>query len=491
MVTLCEEHRPTIHRQWLRFKPRLHLRVYFLPRSSITCYSVIMRSSLSAEQEKKLLSLFGHVRLHLLYKASIHGYMHQAFHNRCDGQGPTILAAYNKSGFIFGGYISKDYAGSGIEINDEKAFLYSITDHREKPLQVFSKTGQYGFTDSSYGLNVGDLWFLANSTATVQQLGQNYYTFEAEEMHGNDLQLTECEVFRVEHRGDFLERPWRKIDWEGCGSTRERLMDYIQNYTPRVKSVDQARVLLVGPVGAGKSSFFNSINSVFKGHVTGKANTGSAGTSLTTQFRTYSIKAGEDSRPLPLVLCDTMGLEETLGAGLDVDDITNILKGHIRDRYQFNPSMSVRTDSADFNTSPSLKDRIHCVVYVLDACKISVLSSKRIEKFAVVRRTINRLGVPQLVLLTKVDEACPLVSEDLTNVYRSRYIERMICEVSVCLGVSQSCVLPVKNYSRELELEVNSDILLLSAVVQMLRNTDDYFEDLYEPGDQNTEAPHF
>lgn len=60
-------------------------------------------------------------------------------------------------------------------------------------------------------------------------------------------------------------------------------MDYIKNYKPEVKSVVQARVLLVGPVGAGKSSFFNSINSVFKGHVTGQANTGSAGTSLTTQ----------------------------------------------------------------------------------------------------------------------------------------------------------------------------------------------------------------
>ena len=62
-------------------------------------------------------------------------------------------------------------------------------------------------------------------------------------------------------------------------------MDYIKNYKPEVKSVVQVRVLLVGPVGAGKSSFFNSINSVFKGHVTGQANTGSAGTSLTTQVQ--------------------------------------------------------------------------------------------------------------------------------------------------------------------------------------------------------------
>ncbi|CAB1327834.1 unnamed protein product [Coregonus sp. 'balchen'] len=376
----------------------------------------VVRSSLSAEQEKKLLSLFGHVKLHLLYKASIHGYMNLAFHSRCDGQGPTVLVAYNKSGFVFGGYISKDYAQTNQEINDDKAFLYSISDQREKPLRVSSTNGQYGFTDGYYGLNVGAF-------------------------------------------------------------TKDRLMDYIKNYKPEVKSVVQARVLLVGPVGAGKSSFFNSINSVFKGHVTGQANTGSAGNSLTTQFRTYSIKAEQGGKALPLVLCDTMGLEEGPSAGLDIDDITSILKGHVQDRYQ--------ADGVGYCKSPSLKDMIHCVVYVLDACKVTLLSTKMVDKLAAIRKGINKLGVPQLVLLTKVDEACPLVREDLTNVYLSHYIERMTREVSVCLGVSQSCVLPVKNYSREFELDIHTDILLLTAVVQMLRYTDDYFDD--QAGDQKSE----
>ncbi|XP_036808030.1 interferon-induced protein 44-like isoform X5 [Oncorhynchus mykiss] len=264
-------------------------------------------------------------------------------------------------------------------------------------------------------------------------------------------------------------------------------MDYIKNYKPEVKSVFQARVLLVGPVGAGKSSFFNSINSVFKGHVTGQANTGSAGTSLTTQFRTYSIKADQGRKALPLVLCDTMGLEEGHSAGLDIDDVNSILKGHVQDRYQFNPSMSVQTDGVGFCKSPSLKDTIHCVVYVLDACKFTLLSAKMVDKLAAIRKGINKQGVPQLVLLTKVDEACPLVRDDLTNIYLSHYIERMTREVSVCLGVSQSCVLPVKNYSRELELDVHTDILLLTAVVQMLRYSNSYFDDIYQGGDQKSE----
>jgi hypothetical protein len=40
--------------------------------------------------------------------------------------------------------------------------------------------------------------------------------------------------------------------------------------------------LLVGQVGAGKSSFFNTINSIFRGYITSQACSGNAEHSLTT-----------------------------------------------------------------------------------------------------------------------------------------------------------------------------------------------------------------
>jgi len=44
--------------------------------------------------------------------------------------------------------------------------------------------------------------------------------------------------------------------------------------------------------------------------------------------------------------------------------------------------------------------------------------------------------------------------------------------------VPLSCVVPVKNYSEELELDLNVDVLLLSAVLQMLRFADNHFDDI-------------
>lgn len=49
-------------------------------------------------------------------------------------------------------------------------------------------------------------------------------------------------------------------------------------------------------------------------------------------------------------------------------------------------------------------------------------------------------------------------------------------ELSESLGIPLSCVLPVKNYSEELELDQDTDILLFSAVEQMMNYADSFFE---------------
>ncbi|XP_016118454.1 TLD domain-containing protein 1-like [Sinocyclocheilus grahami] len=85
-----------------------------------------LTSDLKEEKCRQLCGLLGNVKLSLLYKASVHGYQASAFHQRCDHQGPTLLVAYNHSGYIFGGYTSVDYTQSGQYITDEEAFLFSF-----------------------------------------------------------------------------------------------------------------------------------------------------------------------------------------------------------------------------------------------------------------------------------------------------------------------------------------------------------------------------
>lgn len=158
----------------------------------------VVRSSLSEEQHKKLHSLFGHVTLHLLYKASVHGFTAAAFHGRCDTQGPTVIVAYNASGFVFGAYTSKNYTQSGEAIHDQEAFLYSITAGENKPLRVAGITGQNAFTDGATGPNYGALVFLHEDKPQIQSNPGQAFNFNEAAMHGGNLVLTELEVYRVE-----------------------------------------------------------------------------------------------------------------------------------------------------------------------------------------------------------------------------------------------------------------------------------------------------
>lgn len=49
-------------------------------------------------------------------------------------------------------------------------------------------------------------------------------------------------------------------------------------------------------------------------------------------------------------------------------------------------------------------------------------------------------------------------------------------EVSANIGVSLTAVVPVKNYSQEVELDPEMDILILNALNLLLRATEGYFD---------------
>ncbi|XP_048853534.1 interferon-induced protein 44-like [Brienomyrus brachyistius] len=263
----------------------------------------------------------------------------------------------------------------------------------------------------------------------------------------------------------LLDEPWRDVVWND--STRARLKQSLLDYKPPIDSVPQARILLVGAVGAGKSSFFNSINSVIRGNITSQAVAGEKVTTRTTEYRTYQVKAGRVGQPLSFLLCDTMGLEASEGAGVNIKDIDNILKGCIPNKHcECDPS--------------ALKDRIHCVVYVIDSSKFPVMPPQTKRKLQEIQQKFESYGMPLVVLLTKVDKACPMLEKDLKKVYHSCYIKELIHRASDCLGIPVTNVLPVKNYSSELELNLCCDILLLTAMQKMLHFADNHFDNFDE-----------
>ncbi|XP_054576682.1 interferon-induced protein 44-like isoform X2 [Eptesicus fuscus] len=285
----------------------------------------------------------------------------------------------------------------------------------------------------------------------------------------------ECEVFRVEGIQDVKGYIWRIT---GVAQYRNGLLAELRAYKPYADLVSEINILLLGPVGSGKSSFFNSVKSVFRGHVTRQAAVGSDVTSITELYRIYSIKDGNDGKSLPFMLCDTMGLDEKEGVGLHMDDIPQILKGCVPDRYHFRPQQPITSRHPTFITSPSLKDRIHCVAYVLDINCINSLSSEMVEKFKQVHKIVLNCGIQQVALLTKVKNYHGVLQKDFLNMNNSMTSQSQIMKIQKMLKIPISKILMVENYAPEWEQDPLKDILILSALRQMLRAADDYLEDL-------------
>ncbi|XP_046565381.1 interferon-induced protein 44-like isoform X5 [Haliotis rubra] len=288
---------------------------------------------------------------------------------------------------------------------------------------------------------------------------------------GNNLQFTEVEVYQVtEHVERQDETPWRKLP----EVKQKVLKSELETYSPPGK-LDHVNILLLGAVGSGKSSYFNTINSIFQGRITSVARSGSAEHSLTTTYRLYKIKSTDSRQPLKVRLCDTRGLED--GLNLDLSDLMAIIDGHLPDRFTFNPSVPIRPDIPGYKKNPTLNDRIHCIAFVVDSTAIDVFPDKILQTFKAVQHRVNVQGLPQVVLLTKVDKACEVVSKDVSQLFISSAIRDVVEKTGELLGLPRSHVYPVKNYEDELVLDDNVTIPALTSFVQMTRFADDFLND--------------
>lgn len=87
---------------------------------------------------------------------------------------------------------------------------------------------------------------------------------------------------------------------------------------------------------------------------------------------------------------------------------------------------------------------------------------------------LNIEGVPQVVLLTKIDKVCKNTSEDLSKIFYNPVIQETVDRVAQIIGLPRSHILPVKNYESEMELDDNVNILTLLTLQHMLHFCDDY-----------------
>ncbi|XP_053332636.1 interferon-induced protein 44-like isoform X2 [Clarias gariepinus] len=209
-----------------------------------------------------------------------------------------------------------------------------------------------------------------------------------------------------------FDRPWRMMHW----GSKDVIEQKLRNFRP--DNVQFVRILVVGEVGAGKSSFINSVNNAFQGRITSGALVGGiGGTSFTKAF---------------------------------------------------NPASPLSSNAPGYRSSPSLEDQTFCLVNIMAADKISLMDSGVFRKLQAIREAASHLNMPQVIIMTKVDLVCPLVHHDIKKIYTSKRIKEKMQECSNILGLPMNYIFPVKNYHEEIDTEDDMDLLILKALDQIM-----------------------
>uniref|UniRef100_A0A8C4Z8X7 Interferon-induced protein 44-like n=1 Tax=Gadus morhua TaxID=8049 RepID=A0A8C4Z8X7_GADMO len=276
-----------------------------------------------------------------------------------------------------------------------------------------------------------------------------------------------------------LQTPWRTVHW----SKKKDELEWLEAFRPQSDNVRHLRVLLCGPAASGKSSFINSVDSICRKRITGPADANNAqgadpelaktaGQSYTLKYKTHRIQKGTPGKYYPFVFNDVMGLESD--KGILPGDIKLAMEGHVKENYKFDHNTPLVKSNAGYINNPTSNDKAHILVFVLAVDINHVADPQMFKKMTEIRLAARDLDIPQIAILTKIDEkSCDLVKKDLKNVYSSTNIKNAMEKLSNTVGFPLNCIFPLKNYHGEIELNDDMDMLILSALRKILQLAND------------------
>ncbi|KAL3875171.1 hypothetical protein ACJMK2_038099 [Sinanodonta woodiana] len=428
-----------------------------------------MAKKITVKERKQLAAWIeqGPKTLKLLYSIQRDGCSPEMFHQKCDNQGSTVTVSW---------------AATNTYVTDDHAFLFRLRFNGIEKFNKFpvnpSNIGNAIYPNSNYGPTFGGGHTLHCFSGSVSKNGSSYalngsssfqngyYSCSVPDgdITNGHMNVFDLEIYRVTDGSDpcDIDEPWRKAP-------------PLNKEVWHFPYVSYTKLLMIGPVGAGKSSFFNTINSIFRGRITYQGCSGSAEHSLTSVYRQYQVKSPKTGKELKFRLCDTCGLEENLGP--DMADLNFLITGNIPDRYQFNPSSPITTDIPGFINRPELNDKVHCVVFVLDGSTVDVIPQSVFDKMKQVQIRMNKIGLPRVVLMTKIDKLLKTVQDDVSKVFVSEEVKEAVDKVSQMIGVPRGNVFPIKNYENEICLDDSTSCLALVALELIINFAEDYLAD--------------
>lgn len=214
-------------------------------------------------------------------------------------------------------------------------------------------------------------------------------------------------------------------------------------------------LLVIGRIGTGKSSFLNTLSSIFKKEYTREFSSDESQLSHTKEIQKYCLTKF-------INIFDMWGFEkDDENYQKFLLDLEFILKGSLKNGY-------VKDQSYDrFDSNPSPKDRIHCVIFVIDYS--SIRQPSLLDLFKKIKSKVADQKINPLIVVTKSDLWDENIRENTSEIYNSGHITDQIQHFCKETGIDKDNVFPVVNYvSRYRQSDYVLEYSVLNALLSAL-----------------------
>ncbi|XP_053391363.1 interferon-induced protein 44-like, partial [Mercenaria mercenaria] len=148
----------------------------------------------------------------------------------------------------------------------------------------------------------------------------------------------------------------------------------------------------------------------------------------------------------------------------------------------FNLKKPVDKEENYYISNPKEENKTQCVIFVFDSSKPINADVKYLQDMEKISRELFKQGIPRIAVLTKVDELCSFVRDDISYIYHSKPVRDKIQALSEIMGLPISHIHPLKNYTHEQFTDDMKDIPILIALKRAFDFANDYLEQLMAGG---------
>jgi len=219
--------------------------------------------------------------------------------------------------------------------------------------------------------------------------------------------------------------------------------------------VSRINVCVIGRIGAGKSTFFESVVRVLYGRAMGWFHSCPSAESVTKRQQTVELS------DMPVNFMDVPGYDSSVDWETWKTVFRLVIEGRVSDYDELVPVKKDVLQKIKRRPLPGFADRVHVVVLLRPASEESLQYETRIRELI----DAHRDDVKFVVLLTKCDE---IVGNNLKRAYEDPGILRSRQKLAAAAEIDPMHVLPIAAYGGHIGLRsMEVDLLILQALIKI------------------------